>query len=269
MRKFFILISLLISGFGLKAQWEYAYFAFDAGIIHNFTGPFRDSISNTFLNTPTGDFQLYTKTDKNPNNYLPYALGYYVGLDFHYDSHSDNFGIVVGAKYTINPFKYHYVTLNDNYDLTQQLYAYSLSLPVSIKLGEKIFKKRGQGIFKKQKYFFVGFQYNYHLFAKIVETPSWGEPPATRWATTAEINKSSKTFFIGINYLTFRIQLDYTPEPFFNTNYQDANEIYTYTSTKGNYLMVRTSFTIPLNDWLFLNSWTAEKIRRKLRFGGR
>ncbi len=261
MRKIFILFSLLILTLTANAQWEYTYFAFDAGLIHNFVGSKRDSISNTFLNTPDGEYQLYTKTDKNPNNYFPYSTGYYIGLDFHYDMKSDNGGIVVGAKYTVNTFKYHYVTLNPNYEMTQQFYAYSLAIPVYVKFGKKIFKK--------QKYLFAGIQYNYHLFLKEVETPSWATQTSTRWGSTAEISKSSNTFFIGVNYLTFRLQLDYTPKSFFNTGYQDLNDIYTYTSMKGKYLMLRTSFTIPLNEWLFMNSWTAEKIRRKLKFGGR
>lgn len=269
MKKFFILISLVISSFVLKAQWEYAYFVFDAGLIHNPVGPLRDSISNTFVTTPDGDYQLYTKTADNPNNYFPYALGYYVGLDFHYDMKSDATGIVFGAKYMVNSFKYHYVTLNPNYEINQQLYAYSLAIPFYIKFGEKLFKRRGQGIYKKQKYFFVGGQYNYHLFLKEVQTPSWETNSSTRWGSSAEITKGSNTFFIGMNYLTFRVQLDYTPNPFLNTAYKDANSINTYTSTKGKYLMIRTSFTLPLNEWLFLNSWAAEQIRRKFRFGGR
>lgn len=258
MKKAFIIISLLFFSFSSHAQWEYAYFVFDAGLIHNFTGPKPDSINNTFVNTPDGEYQLYTKTDAQPNNYMPYAFGYYAGLDFHYDLKSDNGGIVIGAKYTVNSFKYQYVTLNEIYGISQQLNAYSFSIPVYIKAGKKIFKE--------QKYLFFGGQYNYHLHLKEIQQPNWTGQNSVRWGTAAEITEASASYFAGFNYYTFRMQVEFTKRPFFNSLYVNANDIPIYSSSKGNYIFIKTSFTMPLNDWIFLISWKAEQMRRKLKF---
>jgi len=257
MKKLLAIISLILMHSVANAQWEYAYFVFDAGINHNFSGPKPDSINNTFVSTPDGEYQLFTKTDVQKNNYLPYALGYYVGLDFHYDLKGDNGGIVIGAHYNNNAFRYHYVTLNQAYGMAQQYNAYSLSFPLYIKAGKKIFKQ--------QKYYFFGAKYNMHLSLKETHKPDWTEQTSVRWADKAEITEASTSIIAGINYYTLRVELEYTRKPFFNSLYTDLNQVPLYSSAAGNYLFLKTSFTMPLNDWIFLVSWKAEKFRRKFK----
>jgi hypothetical protein len=264
MKKLFILFNFIFLSYSGFAQWEYAYFVLDAGVSHNFTGPVPDSVYNTFITTPDGQYQLYRKTENQPNNYLPYSMGRFIGIDFHYDLKSDKGGIIIGAKYNINSFKYQYVTLNKTYGLSMQYNTYSLSIPIYFKIATT---KHGKQMFKQQKYYLIGGQYNYNLFLKETHKPNWTSQTSTRWGSPSEYLAGSYSFFAGINYYTFRLTLEYTPRTFFNTLYKDNNDVPIYQSSKGNYLFVKTSFTLPLNDWIFLTSWRAEKIRRKLKFG--
>lgn len=255
------ILILLILAFTLKgawAQWEFAYFSLNAGGVHNLLGPKPDGVISKFVNTPDGYYQAFLKTDDKSNNYVPYGLGYHAGLNFHYDLKSNKFGIVVGAEYFTNVLKAKYVTLSE-YTLTEKYTTYSLGIPLYVKIGKNIFKQ--------QKYMVFGFQYNYNLDLKQTQSVSGGSE-SVRWRTPVEFQKSNTMYFVGFNYLVFRAHLYYMPGSYFNKDFMDNRNIPVYQHQRDNYFLLTTSLVVPINDWVFLNSWFAEQVRRRLRQGG-
>lgn len=259
MKKIFYLILLLsLSGSSLFAQSEYRYFSFVWGFNHSYT--FAPAENNeVLLQTSKGDML------KQAGSSINYSFGTQVGFNYHIDSRNDQMGFVLGVNYFTSAFTNKYQSITEKYKLNDTYRNYSVSVPFWFKFGPT-------DIYRNMTYFFVGAQYNYSFKVVNIQKASWSGQKHVRQLESNEKNSSYILATLGFNYRLINIQVSYSINSFVNTNYEyqnDKGQIFTpyQNISKGN-LFIQTNIHLPLTRWLSIHNWQAEKIRRKLKFGG-
>lgn len=260
-KTFLLFLLVFFAGYTfMSAQSEYRFISVRLGLNHNAFSPKPEAAPYHFGNTPIsniGDLKLEVA-----DRYIDYNVGFLADIYYHFDFQNDKVGIVAGAEFANNSVSTKYVSPLHDYEVVDRFKMYSVGVPLMVKVGENIYRD--------QFYFFAGGQFNYNLKMVEVQRPSWTDHVAERELQSDEMATYNYSFFIGVNYLVFNLQLDFMPNTLFNTDFQQAeavnpNEKLLIYENQPKFLMaVKTSIHIPLSEWLVIKSWEAEKIRRMI-----
>jgi len=253
------------------SQWEYQYFVLKLGVNHNFSSTKSSEVANKYLLTPAGHMKL--KPSSSSTNYVP---GFTAGMNFHYDFQSDNAGIIFGAEFNRIGYKSKFETVDETnvvrskFTLTETYQMSTISFPVLLKLGREMFDK--------QRYFFIGGQFNLNRKMQTIQQVDWKTEKGVVKALPDEILKNNIVLIAGFNYLVFNVQVEYMTKNFMNPAYiyfYDVNNTenpkddiqYTPYSTLPKHLVfVRTSLNIPLSAWTTKKNYTVYKIWKRIKF---
>lgn len=254
----------------LQAQWEYQYFSVRFGLNHNLLSPQPGDFQYRELQTPYGNIKLYPDNSEN-SNYFYYGADFTADLLFHYDFEGDNLGFAIGAQYSTNGLGAKYVTNiedlidDDRYNVTDPK-SYELIEKYRIhSIGFPLIFKFGSDIYEKQCYFYVGAQYNLNMNFTQIQTVNWLEDERyVKKGLSDGLKKGNILAFAGFNYLVFNFEVGMMPGSFFDEDYTDSDGFAIYESQGKNIFYIKTCISIPISEWLVLNSWQAEKLRRKL-----
>ena len=233
---------------------EYQYIVFKAGINNNFAITGTKAYDNRYLMSPTGNVRLEAL---NQFNYTP---GGQIGLQYHYDFKSDQGGIIFGLMYENYGIAASYKTIDDQYTLTERHKMHAVTIPAFVKFGVEIFDQ--------QSYGYAGVQYNLNIALMEIQSVDW-EPTRRYILPKEQMRPENFTFVLGYNYLIFNIELNYLPQNFFKTDYEvDINDniITPFEVQPNNLIYVKSSLTLPLNDWAGSKNYKFKKFIRKVKF---
>ncbi len=252
MKYLFILFSLLLSLQAFSQKSEYQYFSLRLGYSQGFSGQ-PGFMANKYLNTPAGEMQL-TPVD----SYIGYMPGFVGNLYYHFDFPTDMAGIMFGVEYNNYGVSSKYETVNGAYTMIEQHRINAIGVPIAFKMGPKFYKK--------QRYGYLGAQFNYNLDMKVNQKVSWTNTASSAKVSEA-LNSTSMGFFVGFNWMVLNIQFDYMPGSFFNKDYiLPDNNITPYATQADNMYYLKVSFHTPTNDWLGSQSYKLKRFLRKIKF---
>ena len=148
----YIILFLFIFEYEGKAQGygEYRYFTLKFDFKHSLYSKHQTGEIQRFVNLPSGEEQLISKDIWH----WAYKLSFGGGLLFNYDFQNDNTGIVTGIQLQNYAYKSKFTSSVSDSEIIEISAIRSLSFPLYLKLGRKIYKN--------QKYFTIGLQYNYN-----------------------------------------------------------------------------------------------------------
>jgi hypothetical protein len=254
MKKALIIILVFFYITVVHAQSEFNYFTLRIGMNHNIFSPQpTKDFTNKYLKSPDGEMQLTPSS-----SFLDYVPGYNAGIMFHYDFESDRGGLVVGLEYSNSGISAKYNTLTSNYWLVETQRIQAIGIPAFFKFGREIFNK--------QKYLYIGAQYNFNRKMNEISKVGWTTTRGVRSAGKDEFQSNNIMILFGFNYMFFNVEFDYMPKSFFNIDYIDQTTNYRpYSSQPDKLFFIKTSFNIPLSDWTTQKSYKISKFLRKLR----
>ncbi len=181
MKYLLILVSLLFSLYAFSQKSEYNYGAIKFGYSQGFS-PQPGFNKNKYLKTPLGEMQL-TPVSSYPG-YMP---GFFASYLYNIDFPTDNAGVVIGLEYNNYGIAAKYETVNGRYSMVEKHRINAIGVPVFLKFGPKFYKK--------QKYAFLGAQFNFHINVSENQTPSWLNAASSIKLSPEEFNKSAFVFF--------------------------------------------------------------------------
>jgi len=266
--KYFSLTSIFILFLvvSVSAQSEYRFLSFKLGLTHNFLSPMPDSVPNLAIITPLGEYPLIPDNSGSGSGFTDYSTGIHAELLYHIDFLNEKNGLVIGAAFSNNAMQFQYVPLNTTkFWLVERYRMYSLGIPILFKLGDDIYEK--------QSYMYLGAQLNINMLLKQTQKvgtseffPNWGDEVSTQWIDTKSVKRGNAMAVLGFNFLIGSIELNYMLGSFFDSEYQNNEGYYPYRSFGTGVWAVKTSIHLPLSEWLIINSWQAEKLRRRFKF---
>ena len=259
MKKLFgIIIIAFLCYTQANAQWEYQYFSIRVGANHNFLSPKPGNFENAFLQTEIGDMPLFPNFKEN-SKYSYYGIGVTGDVFFHYDLTNNKIGFALGLQYANNSMGAQYFTQDGKYNLTEKYRVHSLGIPLMIKVSPDIYTK--------QFYLFAGAQYNINMASMQTRTVDWSPEVFSRILLPEELETGNIGVFLGLNYQIYNIEIGMVNGSFLIPDYTNGEGYAIHSNQKGNIFYAKTSLTLPISEWIFLNSWTAEKIRRMFKSG--
>ncbi len=236
---------------------EYKYLGLRVGLSHNYNFMGNKDNENLLLRTNVGDMSKIT-TGKN------YVPGAYIDLNYHMDTKSDKYGLVIGLEFQNNGFSFKYVSENQLYKLTDNYRVQSIGLPLYYKFG-------GRNIYINQQYFYAGVQYNFYLVTQNIQHSNWANSNYVHSLKNNEVQNSGAALIFGFNSFIYNFQVEFWPVNYINPGYMETSGQFSFKPyshlSKFNYF-VKTGVAFPLNRWLTTKSWRAERVRRILNFGG-
>ncbi len=255
-KRFIILVVLLL--FTVVSLWaqsdkkEYRYFAVKLGLVNNFV-PFPEPNDNLLVRTPLGDMALTTRPTIN------YTPGAAFSVHYHIDANTNRFGIVIGGQVQNFGYSIQYMSVDSSFYATDMFRSTSIVIPIYIKYNPK-------DIFINQTYLTVGFKQYINLSVKEYQYGTWVEGVNVNTLTQAQVHRMTSSFFLGVNYSVYYLDIEYSLRNFVNKDFKTTtSEGVVRPFSNIDYRMniyLTAGVNIPLNRWMTMRSWTAEKIRR-------
>ncbi len=250
---FLAIISLPAANvFAQQDNSEYRYLAIKFGLVSNFV-PFPNANNDLLVRTPLGDMALV------PRNTVNYTPGGAFSIHYHIDAKSNKFGIVLGLQAQNFGYSIQYMSRDSGFYATDAFRSTSLVIPVYIKYNPR-------DIFINQSYFTVGFKQYINFSVMEYQTGTWIEGMRTRKLTQAQVHRMTSAFFIGYNYNIYYVNLEYSFRSFVNKDFKTTTQEgvvrpFSNIDYRMN-LFITVGMNLPLNRWLTMRNWTAEKVRR-------
>jgi hypothetical protein len=250
----FIFINLIniVAISAQKNNSEYRYFSIKLGLVNNFVA-FPEGNNNLVARTPVGDLPM------SPRKIINYTPGAAFSFLFNFDAKNDKFGIVTGIEARNFGYSIQYASRLEGYYATDMFRSTSLIIPVYIKYNPR-------DVFINQSYVALGFKEYINFNVIEYQTSTWDLGMNIRRLTQAEINRMSPAFFLGLNYNLYYLNLEYSLRSFINKDFKAVTQDgvvrpFSNIDYRMN-LFLTAGVNLPLNRWLTMRSWMAERIRR-------
>jgi len=136
----------------------------------------------------------------------------------------------------------------------------AIGIPLAFKIGPKFYDK--------QRYGYLGAQFNFHISMKENQKVAWANSQSSKKLTPDEFKNSAMVFFVGFNWMVLNIQFDYIPGTFFNKDYisPETTNILPYSTQADNMFFLKVSFHTPMNDWAGSQNYKLRRFLRKIKF---
>ena len=259
-RYYLIVLFIVLSPFTVMAQFgEFQYFVIKASMLHNPYNPQPATSGGRYLVTGNAQVRMEPAPYDIGSFYIPYAIGYNVDLQFHFDFRNDKQGFILGAEHAVYPQVARYSTVTDTTVMTERLDVYSVGIPI-------LFKFSRRGMFENQQYFFVGGQYNFNIELRHMQILAGNDDKRTNYdfgGVGGALAKNSVIAIIGFNYNFYHVQLDYLHSSPIDADYTPEGEVYPFANRPKHQVFLKTGVTIPLNTWTTSKSWILHKFTRK------
>ncbi len=235
-----------------KKNSEYRYLAFKFFATHNISFP-PGANDNVLIKTPYGDMI------KKNHEAFSYTPGGGASIIFNYDFKNEKLGVVLGIDIQNYGFKNHYMSLSENYLVTNRYRTLQIGIPIFFKWGF-------YNIYKNQSYITFGVQLNQYFNTLNIQTASWNVSPYIKKLPKEELMKTSIAGILGFNYGVYFVNVQFLTANFMNKKYEvtTAEGVvapYKHLNIMNN-LYIQTGFNIPLTRWLSARNWPAERVRR-------
>lgn len=252
---FFNLLLILFFSTRLFAQSEYRFWSVKLGIVQNIADPMPTLSPNKFLRMDGNEFPL------TPNqNFFNYRASISAEALYHVDMKNEKIGFAGGIEYARYGVAQNYTSSN-NQELTETHHIQAVGMP--------FFAKISSELYNKQFYMMIGAQMNFNIGHSVNERVSWLNNSQTIKRDNAELSAVNLLFFTGLNFKIFNIKVSYLPGTFFNPEYEYTNEYGTFKPNEyvqSGHFMLTAGLNIPLSEWLTLNNWKAEQLRRRFKY---
>ncbi len=246
------LLALTLSAQDAVDNSEYRYFSVKFGIVNNVV-PFPQGDENLLMRTPLGDMVTV------PTHTINYAPGASFSLHYHIDAKTNTFGLVLGVQVLNYGYSVQYMSRDSNFSAIDMFRSTSVAIPLYIKYNPV-------DIFYNQAYLTIGLKQYINLKVEEYQLGSWMEEVKVNSLSQAQIHRFTSAFFVGVNYNVFYLNLEYNFKSFVNKDFKTATgEGVVRPFSNVDYRMkiyLTFGMNIPLNRWITMRSWTAERIRR-------
>ena len=252
--KFVVALFLLIIVQNIWGQdsKEFRYLSIKLGLVNNFVFSLEENL-NLLARTPLGDMAL------EPRDIINYTPGASFSILYNIDAYNDKLGFVFGVQAQNYGYSIQYISKDSNFVANDMFRASSVVIPLYIKFNPK-------SIFINQTYLTIGFKQYYNIDIKEYQTGSWLSSINIKQLEMSQVHHFTTGVFVGFNYNLGFVELEYNLNSFINKDFSLGTEdgtVRPFSNINSQMRIYLTAgFNFPINRWLSVRSWTAERIRR-------
>ena len=248
---FITIFSVLYS----QSKDEYRYIGIKLFTTSNLSFP-PPANDNFLIRTESGDMA------KKNNEIFTYTPGGGGSIIYNYDFKRDLAGIAIGIDIQNYGFSNHYITLDENYKLSNQYRVLQIGVPFLVKFGFT-------NIYEKQSYFTAGAQFNQYFMHTNIQKTSWKETSTVISMPKEQRKNSAISLMLGYNYGIYFVNFqllstNYISKKYQTTTFEGSVTPYSHLNILNN-LYIQLGINIPLTRWLTARNWQAEQIRRSFK----